>query len=74
MKFIGEQNNETPSLFWRGAFSKKTITIIVLIILIGGIFVSGSFVYAKIYENKIYPGVRVGSVYVGGKTNEQPTT
>jgi len=71
MKFIDTQNNETPSLFWRRVFSKKTIFVIVLVVVIGGFFIGGSFTYAKIFENKIYPGVRVGSIYVGGKTSEQ---
>ncbi|MDD4995194.1 MAG: VanW family protein [Patescibacteria group bacterium] len=40
-------------------------------VLICGIIYGTSWAYAKNYENKIFPGVKIGSVDIGGLTRDQ---
>jgi len=46
-----------------------TLAIIFFILLI--LIASGSFIFDKIYQNKIYPNIFIGALNLSGKTSEQ---
>lgn len=46
-----------------------SISLVLLLILI--IFSGGAFLYQKQYKGKIYPGVRIGAIELGGKTFQE---
>ncbi len=49
-------------------YTKKAIVAIGAILILAVIFFGVSFVYGKVYKDKVYPGVYLGQYHVGGMT------
>lgn len=53
------------------AILKWSLAILLALIILLSAFSAGAFLYQKKYENKIYPGVKIGSLELSGKTLEE---
>ena len=54
-----------------GIFSHRLSLVILSLVLVCFIVVGTSWAYAKVYEEKIYPGVKIGALDIGGLTADQ---